>query len=266
MRGQIDFLHRMKIALIEEAFDYVDGPLFYIDSDTFFTGDPSSCLEGVSDAICYMHKPEYPFRENVEDRTPTYQAFYCLTRTRDFALSSGDRLSVTEHDFSWNAGGMLFAPSHRRLIPDVYCLTDQFYPATHSHASEQYSFSLVLQRNLEIRSCEHILYHYWYRIKKQITDQYLGKKMTVSWLRMPLTEKLDTVRSSIPFLQRKFRNHYWMIRDHAIQAFNEDLFVRAYAWTFVCLFKFGTGYRQFWKDVLYHTKRSLRTSHEPRRN
>src|SRR5687768_13054444 len=40
MRGEIDFLHRMKIALIEEAFTLINGPLFYTDSDCFFIADP----------------------------------------------------------------------------------------------------------------------------------------------------------------------------------------------------------------------------------
>src|SRR5689334_14514320 len=40
MRGSIDFLHRMKIALIEESFQTLEGNILYADSDTFFTADP----------------------------------------------------------------------------------------------------------------------------------------------------------------------------------------------------------------------------------
>src|SRR5688500_15091363 len=39
MRGNIDFLHRMKIAVIEEAFDKTGGNIIYADSDTFFVAD-----------------------------------------------------------------------------------------------------------------------------------------------------------------------------------------------------------------------------------
>ncbi|WP_143434800.1 hypothetical protein [Hymenobacter roseosalivarius] len=37
MRGHIDFVHRMKIAAIEEAFGlYAEANILYVDSDTFF--------------------------------------------------------------------------------------------------------------------------------------------------------------------------------------------------------------------------------------
>src|SRR5687768_10678009 len=44
MRGDIDFLHRIKIAVIEEALILSDGAILYADSDSFFTGDPKPLI------------------------------------------------------------------------------------------------------------------------------------------------------------------------------------------------------------------------------
>lgn len=36
MRGEIDFIHRMKIAIVDEAFQrYIGADILYVDSDTF---------------------------------------------------------------------------------------------------------------------------------------------------------------------------------------------------------------------------------------
>lgn len=257
MRGKIDFLHRMKIALIEEAFTLTEGPLFYTDSDCFFVADPKPILTEVSEQNTFMHLQEYSFVKDVEDRTATYKNFYELINRQNFTLKNGSILKVTSKHASWNAGVMVFHHSHSRFIPDVYFLTDQFYPATGNHASEQYAFSLVLQQNLILQPCDHIVYHYWYRIKKQIVDEFLYKKFTKNWFGLSLSEKLKKVKSWTVFLPRHFQNHVWMTRDRAIQAFNENNFSEGYRWAAKALLQKPFGSIGFLKDSFYHLKRHI---------
>jgi hypothetical protein len=257
MRGSIDFLHRMKIALIEEAFARKTGTILYADSDTFFTKDPAPLFSNVSQSNAYMHLLEYPFVQEVEDKTPTYKKFYQLISKTDFELTHGRRLSVTSQHCSWNAGVMVFHPSHARFIPDVYKLTDQFFPASGSHASEQYAFSLVLQTNLHLEACDAVIYHYWYRVKKQIIDQFLGKHFSPAWALKSINEKLVQVKLWTNELPAYFEKHEWMIRDHAIQAFNEDRFTDGLGWAVKALIKKPWQSGPFLKDVFYHTKRRL---------
>lgn len=257
MRGEIDFLHRMKIALIEEAFSLTNGPLFYTDSDCFFIADPKPILEQVSSQKAFMHLPEYPFVKDVEDKTSTYKNFYSLISCKDFRLTDGSILKVTPQHCSWNAGVMAFHPSHVRFIPDVYFLTDQFYPASQSHASEQYAFSLVLQEKVGLDRCDHVIYHYWYRIKKQIVDEFLDRRLIKNWLQLALEEKLKQVREWTLLLPRQFEKHVWMTRDHAIQAFNENKFSEGYRWAARALLQKPFGSGDFLKDSLYHLKRHL---------
>jgi hypothetical protein len=257
MRGNIDFLHRMKIALIEESFTLTKGSIFYTDSDCFFITDPASILHQVSERRAFMHLMEYPFVKEVEDKTATYENFYELIISQKFILSNGSILQVKPQHYSWNAGVMVFHPSHARFIPDVYCLTDQFYPGSQSHASEQYAFSLILQENLELGACDHIVYHYWYRVKKQIVDIFLNKELTSGWSNMDLQIKLADVKRWTQLLPSLFESHILMIRDHAIQAFNKNNFSEGYKWTAKAIMKNPFNARSFLKDVFYHTRRQL---------
>lgn len=257
MRGDIDFLHRMKIALIEEAFSLTSGTLLYTDSDCFFIADPSSVTEKVSAQTAFMHLPEYPFVKEVEDKTDTYKNFHHLISRQDFKLTNGSKLKVVPQHFSWNAGVMAFHPSHSRFIPDVYALTDQFYPACGSHASEQYAFSLVMQENTQLKRCDDVVYHYWYRVKKRIMDQFLEKKLDAQWSLHPLSIKLKTVMRWTQGLPNLFEKHIWTIQDHAVQAFNLNNFSEAYKWSLKAVLKEPFESGAFLKDVIYHTRRKL---------
>lgn len=259
MRGSIDFLHRMKIALIEEAFEKKEGNILYADSDTFFTADPSPLVEQLSSKKSFMHLWEYRFESMRDLPLPagkTFRALLNLIETRTFYGADGREIKVAPHDVSWNAGVMMFHPSHARFIPDVYALTDQFYPDTLNHASEQYAFSILLQQNTEIGACEAVIYHYWYRVKKQIVDLFLQGKMDQKWMQSPLQEKLHAVTQWTELLPSLFKSHILTIRDNAIQAFNQNKLQEGYGQAFRAIIKDPFN-KAFLKDVLYHTKTKL---------
>jgi len=260
MRGKIDFLHRMKIAMIEEAFGKLKGNMLYADSDTFFIADPTDMLNKVSEEVSFMHLKEYEFSQLKSLSLwagKTFSAFADLIELKAFELPGGRTLKVTPAHASWNAGVMFFHPSHARFIPDVYALTDQFYPETGNHASEQYAFSIILSDYTRLSSCDDVIFHYWYSVKKQIVDAFLKKKFSKEWPFMLLDEKLSEVKKWTRMLPDYMQNHTLMLKDNAIQAFNKDCFSEAYKWTFKAVLKSPLGDKRFYKDVMYHTKRKV---------
>jgi hypothetical protein len=260
MRGKIDFLHRMKIALIEEAFGMIDGNMLYADSDTFFIADPSFLVRQVSSSKCYMHLLEHEFESLRDLPLPagkTFRAFVSLIESKSFSLTDGTTLQVKPRHVSWNAGVMMLHPTHRRFIPDVYTLTDQFYPPTQNHACEQYAFSIILQENIEVIPCNEVIYHYWYRVKKQIIDLFLKDKISPAWLKFPLDTRIAEVQTWTQLLPNILDNHVLMVRDNAIQAFNKDNFLKAYRYSIRAWFK-DPFEVDFIKDILYHTKRLIK--------
>jgi hypothetical protein len=260
MRGRIDFLHRMKIVMIEQALSLGDD-ILYIDSDTFFIDDPKPVVNQLSPQQSFMHQREYSFNTLLDMPLPSGKAahdFVNLIANKTFKTASGSSIKVNSSQSSWNAGVMILHRSVSSLIPDVYALTDQFYPGTHNHAAEQFAFSIVLQNNVQLSPCDHTVYHYWYRIKKKIVDIFLEHELTQPWMQRSLDVKLNDAREWTKALPKSFENHILTLRDNAIQHFCQDDFKRGYRFAIKALLK-SPGDVKFIRDVMYHTKRILTT-------
>lgn len=265
MRGSIDFLHRMKIAEIEHAMTSTGRDILYADSDTFFMANPEGLMAQLDERTAFMHLHEYRFAEADLDWRGEYgktmTAFIGLLQHGHFLTADGDPFPVSLEDSSWNAGVMFLHHSQARLLADVYTLTDQFFPTTRNHASEQYAFSLVLQRHVQLRPCEQVIYHYWYHAKKRIADEFLARELSPAFLRLPLQDRLSRVRQWVKALPGLFDRHPIMIRDHAIQAFNEGRTWKGYQWSARLLFKSPRLFFPFLRDIAYFTLKANRIRH-----
>ncbi len=259
MRGDIDFLHRIKIGILENAFQRYPGAIVYADSDSFFIGDPDLLLSQLSPDTSFMHKFEYTFDSVRESPLPAGAALRSVVKFVDghqFLLPGGQAIAATAGLSSWNAGVMLFHPSQAKWIPDVYAITNDIFRATGHHASEQYAFSIVLQTRTRLRENEPINYHYWYRIEKVIMDKLLAKRLSPSWSSKTLDQKLAETRKWADQIPGYLGGHVLMLRDRSIQAFNENKFGQGFRFALLAVLKNPTDIR-FLKDVAYHTKRFL---------
>ncbi len=257
MRGKIDFLHRMKIAIIQEAFELTQSDLIYIDSDTFFISNPSIQFNQTQGGVCFMHLPEYAFAEMRSMPLPAAKvahAFLNLIENNQFTLANGQSVQLDINLYSWNAGVMFLPGFVKTYLPDVFGLTDQFFPQTNHHASEQFAFSFVLQMNSKVTACDTVIYHYWYRVKKVVMDNWLNKFITTGWAVTSQEEKIKFIKKWNSILPHYLENHVLSLRDGAIQAFHENKFKEGYKLAFKALLK-QPFEKKFILDLLYHTKR-----------
>lgn len=252
-RGEIDFLHRIKIAIIEDAFNRGDGDILYIDSDTFFIDDPKNIIDKVDEQTAFMHLYEYKFDDlkTWDKNTPFYKVWEIIQSKRINSID--EKLNITLEDVSFNAGVMAFHSSHKSIIPKVYDITERFYRNTLSHASEQYAFSVILQKNFQVLNCEEVVYHYWYRVKKNVADLYLKNFFDDFHLLSP-EEQIKKVQVAINELPGLFRNHILILRDNSINEFYNKKYFSAYIFAFRSLLKDPFN-KKFFKDIMYHTKR-----------
>jgi hypothetical protein len=258
MRGDIDFVHRMKIAMIDFVTQDGDADILYADSDTFFTASPASLTTQVDEQMVFMHLHEYRFGEIDYPMSGSYgetmNRVVQLLQDGTLLDGTGARFPVSLDDSSWNAGVMMLHRTTAHRLRDVYALTDQIYRASQHHASEQYAFSLVFQRALNIRPCDSVIYHYWYGIKKQICDAYLSCHISEAWTRKTTKEKLEDVKVWIAELPNLFENHPLMTRDRAIQAFHNRRFADGYAWSARLLWSAPRLFLPFVRDIAYFTR------------
>ena len=261
MRGKIDFLHRMKIALIEESFLNSEGDLLYFDSDAFFIADPMPLMKKLSPEMSFMHLHEYHFEEMKNFPLPggaTFQAYLKHIEQNSFKLTDGSDFTISPKLSSWNAGVMMLHRTHAIYLPDVYALTEQTYPQTKNHASEQYAFSIVLETRTKLQTCDTVIYHYWYRIKKQIIDEFLKEQFNDGFSKKLLDEKIAIVKKWTEELPKVFENHVLTLRDNAVQKLNENKYGEGYVWAAKAIFKAPLSDGKFIKDVIYHLKRQLK--------
>ncbi|MDI9320103.1 MAG: hypothetical protein QM530_06450 [Phycisphaerales bacterium] len=259
MRGKIDFLHRMKIALIEEAFQTYNTNILYLDSDTFFVTNPSALMSQLSPQNSFMHLWEYQFESLRKWPLPagaTFQAFMKLIESKVFRVDNAE-MKIEATMSSWNAGVMMLHQSHQVLIPAVYQLTEQFYPDTQNHASEQYAFSIMLQTKTKLQACDTVIYHYWYGVKKKIMDELLEKEFKQILLLHTTAQRLRYIKELIKRLPLILENHQFALKDNAVQTLNNNQFSEGFKWAFKAIFAGAFKDGLFIKDVLYHFKRLL---------
>lgn len=257
MRGRIDFTHRVKICVIEEALRMAQQTVLYADSDTFFTSDAKPFLMAANGSKVFMHEPEYEFRELRQRSLPagkTFHAFLDLVESNTISGISDERISANMT--SWNAGVMILPRSAQEFLPDVYRLTELFYPATGNHASEQYAFSIVLARHFTIAPCAEIVYHYWYRMKKQVVDRVLSERFSRNFTQHSKAEKYLAIRKLSLELPSLLEKHIWIVRDASLQSFHENHFSDGYRYAAQALLRNPVHF-PFIKEVLYHTKRLI---------
>lgn len=260
MRGKIDFVHRVKIAVIEEAFQIVGAEnLLYVDSDTFFINDPVPFYSKLSESLSMMHAFEYRLREMKDLKLPAgelFHTFYNFIDGKEFTLTDGSTIIISPEQASWSAGVILLHASHQKLIPDVYRLTDALYPDTKHHGCEQYAFCIFLNRASQVQTCEEMIYHYWLPVKKPIADEFLSSRITSKWANESEADRLASVKEWTVELPKVFENHPRRLRDKAIQAFNDNAFKEGYrnAWN---AFVKDPFHLEFIRDVLYHTRRLI---------
>jgi hypothetical protein len=259
MRGELGFLHRMKIRIIEEVLNSSKENILYVDSDTFFVRDPAPLFRNIGKDNSVMHTNEYAFNWLKEMPLPAGAPFHAVLNVIEehyFALPGGEKTRFSPALSSWNAGVIMLHSEQQRFLPDVYAITDQLYRQTKNHSCEQYAFSIVLQTKTDVLSCAEFVYHYWYRVKKQIVDRYLNNRINRSWCSFSMDRRKQEVKKWIEILPVYLDSHILMIRDNSIQAFNTNDFNQGYQWALKAFLKNPFGLT-FMKDFLYHAKRHI---------
>lgn len=260
MKQPTNYIHRIKIRVIEAALEQTNGDILFADSDTFFLQDPQSYMQKVDAQHAFMHMREYDFASMRNYKPPkgkTYRAFINMISQQDFELADGSRLQVLESQSSWNSGIMLLHASHARLIPDVYALTDQFYTHSGHHASEQFAFGILLQNHVNLSACTDIAYHYWHRVKKQVMDAFLPGFLSPEFLLLSTEARLAKVRAMVPVLYNRLEVHPLIKKDFALQKFKDNDFKGGLKLGVKYVLKrpFDFG---FYKAVLQHLGKSKR--------
>ena len=257
MRGDIDFLHRMKIAAIEMLFKRGAQKIFYVDSDTFFVKPIHKKMLSISPRQSLVHKHEFYFSKAwKEDATSPTKVLYQLLQNGKVCINQeGKPLKMDVNFSSWNAGVIGIDCVNFHLLKSVYEFTDVIFSSTGHHASEQFSFSFVLERNCKIVTCEKEVFHYWPALQKELSNKYLNDFFSKNFPATP-KEKLSLTQIAIAELYHLLTTHPRVMTEGAIKEFYQKRYFEAYLKCGKAII-YGNYNYKFLKDIAYHTKKII---------
>lgn len=168
-RGAIDFVHRVKLKILEKATEHLHAPLIYLDGDTYFAKDPTPLFTQISPTRSLMHVRESRLDEA---RDPLTRKIAKFARRNVFQVD-GEALRIPPSAEMWNAGVIGLHPVNFPLLPLMVELTDQMYGRYQKHVMEQLAVSYLLQTKTVLVSSHLEVIHYWQ--SKEAFDAAIGE-------------------------------------------------------------------------------------------
>ena len=152
-RGQIDFVHRVKIEVLLDFTKEREGNILYLDTDIVFTQRIAYLWERLSDGLLLMHTMEGVIGGKAN---PLFVKLAAHLNSHP-ALTTNVQKPLT----MWNAGVLGLNTRHRHLLEEVLQFTDTFYPPFPKHIAEQFAFSLKFGEAGDIKIAAPYFIHYW---------------------------------------------------------------------------------------------------------
>ena len=231
-RGAVDFLHRMKIRVLQDFLRTYSGNLIYLDADTAFLTEPHVLFDNLSQGRFVMHH-----REDLRSRP-----FMQFLRKFDDLVAIGDLPSngrpapAPSSVDMWNASVIGLNGENAAILDAVLAMADAIVvvapekPRTIRWVSEQFAFSYFFQAQGAVLAADEYIYHYW--DFKHEFDTILWKffahyerrslmAMIEATARIPPQQlhrpKLEYDRlSRMRKLVRKLRGNLWEIPDYEL--------------------------------------------------
>ncbi len=155
-RGEINFVHRVKIKVLQHAAAHYAGNLLYVDTDTVFLKPPTEIFAAIARQERFMHIGE----GRLCDGNPLNRKINRALR-QDAGGMALAGAPVAPDTRMYNAGVLGFRSTDAPLLAEVLTLTERLYRLYPKHVMEQLAFSVVLARAGMVREAAPWVYHYW---------------------------------------------------------------------------------------------------------
>jgi hypothetical protein len=154
-RGDIDFVHRVKIKVLQHAAAQYAGRLLYADTDTIFAQSPAEIFKLLSQGQRFMHLSE----GRLDNGNPLNRKINRVLQAGGGPALVGGPIAPTTR--MYNAGVLGLRSTDAPLLAEVLALTEQLYRLYPKHVMEQLAFSVVWARSGPVQEAAPWVYHYW---------------------------------------------------------------------------------------------------------
>jgi hypothetical protein len=202
-KGDINFVHRVKLEVIKDFFKQTGDSLFYLDSDTVFLKPIQHILNNIAEneQKAYMHICE----GKISDKgNPIMKKMNNFLLNNKFEVQA-KKIIINPSSYMWNAGVIGINISQKHLIDQMLELTDYMFKIYSKHVIEQFVVSYYLQNNFHLYPTDELIYHYWFykEFRKEIKqyfdkngknlNQLLNRPIPQPWVTEHTIEKFPTI-------------------------------------------------------------------------
>ncbi len=173
-RGEINFVHRVKIKMLQDFFSRELGNVLYVDTDTVFLKKAAPMFGKIGRGELFMHTCEGQISSR---QNRIFEKVYKHLEANGFAVKvNGRKLEVPAQTEMWNAGVLGINDRHKLLLQRVLDFTDSVYKELPMHIIEQFGFSFFFTQNRKVLAAEDAIYHYWnFKEFRQVLTQFFTK-------------------------------------------------------------------------------------------
>ena len=160
-KGELNFVHRVKICTMQDCFTKYKSDIFYLDSDTYFTKTPLPLLEKITAGTSIMNSNDYDLL-SADDLYENMDWLLIRRAIRNYNYTienKSTKIPLTTR--MWNAGVIGISFENAKLLEQILDLCDQIYANKKVFTAEQFSFSYYLQNKMQLVTSEDIIFHYW---------------------------------------------------------------------------------------------------------
>jgi hypothetical protein len=156
--GEIKFVHRAKICVMQRAGLEFEGRLFFLDSDNYVYSDPVPFLSDWKEDTVIMEKLEYMLDRPADLLGRKYRRFF---RRQGMKIGAGPYGNIRPDQPCWNSGIIGLPEGAIGQLAHILVLCDEMHRLFPKHLSEQMSFSIVLGAEFSIRAFNGQTYHWF---------------------------------------------------------------------------------------------------------
>jgi len=171
-RGKIDFVHRVKIKIIQDFTSKYKGNFLYLDTDTFFTSNIKNIFDSIENEVLFFDKYEFNLFETKNGITKPIISFFKKNKIQKSDSDFGD-IEIKNPFDTWNAGVIGFNSKYSYLLKDIEEFTDLFYPKIKSHITEQLEFCYYFNKIKRPQVTDESIFHYWdFKLFRSILKEF----------------------------------------------------------------------------------------------
>lgn len=185
--GAIDFVHRVKIEVIKDAFKrFPNETILYLDSDVFFKENISFLAEKIENDTPVMSINEGRI---FKSKLKHFKKLASFLKINHYKIPLKNPIAVSLEQNMYNAG-IIGIRNNPEILEKALEITDLMQPHLHLHITEQFAFSLLLASSEKVYEAEKHIHHYWYfKEFRDIIQDFFEKNKDISFEELVLRSK-----------------------------------------------------------------------------